>query len=659
MRTGAILSLLLLLQGCSSKGDSAPGPSAGAHLIFDRQAIEDRERFFDFPYPSDLRLDARGAPRFRFPNPAGKAQVEALADAVGDRHGFPVVPVAYFRFDAPLATRANGDLVAADPSSPFLLIDVEAGTLIPTVAQTLSPDDYLPENVLAVAPRPGFVLQPNRKYAFVVRTTADDAQGKPLAPQDPEQLRDALYAPLLAKLSALGVSTDTVAGATVFTTGDVVADTAAFTDKVIEGRTTPIEALAIDATDGATHERYCELRGTITLPQFQKGVPPYDKDGLFVLGGDGMPIEQRSEKVPITITLPKAPMPEGGYPLVMYFHGSGGDSYEAVDSGPKKTKDGPYEIGTGPSHVVAAHGFAMATSALPISPERVPGASSFDYLNFGNLPALRDNFRQGIIEQRLFMRALSKLTIDPATVSACSGMSLPAGATAYKLDTTPILAMGLSMGGMYTNLVSAVEPQIAAIVPTGAGGFWSYFVEVAAPKGVALRGIAGALLGTAPDPTFLHPTLHLFETAIEAVEPAVYMPRIARNPLPTHPVRSIYEPVGKDDQYFPTVLYDAIALSYRHPQAGDAVWPTMQDVLKLAGLEGLRGYPLTNNLKSLADKPYTGAVVQYEGDGIGDPHVIVFQLDAVKYQYGCFFETFRDRGVATIPPPAPLGTMCP
>jgi hypothetical protein len=634
--------------------------------LFDLQAIDDRERFFDFPYPSDLRLDARGAPRFRFANPAGKAQVDALQAAAADRLGFPVVPVAYFRFDRPLAARSNGELIAAEPSSPLLLIDLEEGALVPTVGQTLAPDDYVPENVLAVAARPGFVLHPRRKYAFVVRTSAGDAQGSPLAASaEIERLRGAssaagaLYAPLFTELAALAIPTETVAAATVFTTGDVVADTAAFTDEVIEGRSTPIEGLAIDATDGATHDRYCELRGTITLPQFQKGVPPYDVDGLFVLGEDGLPVEQRSEKVPISLTLPKQPMPEGGYPLVMYFHGSGGDSYEAVDSGPKKTKDGPYEIGTGPSHVVAAHGFAMATSALPISPERVPGASSFDYLNFGNLPALRDNFRQGIIEQRLFMRALSKLTIDPSTVAACSGMSLPPGATSYRLDTTPILAMGLSMGGMYTNLVSAVEPQIAAIVPTGAGGFWSYFVEVATPKGVALRGIAGALLGTGPDPTFLHPTLHLFETAIEAVEPAVYMPRIARNPLPAHPVRSIYEPVGKDDQYFPTVLYDAIALSYRHPQAGDAVWPSMQSALKLAGLDGLRNYPLTDNLKSVSSKPYTGAVVQYEGDGIGDPHVIVFQLDAVKYQYGCFFETFRDRGAATIPAPAALGTACP
>jgi hypothetical protein len=52
-------------------------------------------------------------------------------------------------------------------------------------------------------------------------------------------------------------------------------------------------------------------------------------------------------------------------------------------------------------------------------------------------------------------------------------------------------------------------------------------------------------------------------------------------------------------------------------------------------------------------------VVQYEGDGIYDPHGIYAQLDEVKYQYGCFFETFLARGVATVPAPAPLGTACP
>jgi hypothetical protein len=52
-------------------------------------------------------------------------------------------------------------------------------------------------------------------------------------------------------------------------------------------------------------------------------------------------------------------------------------------------------------------------------------------------------------------------------------------------------------------------------------------------------------------------------------------------------------------------------------------------------------------------------MVAYEGDGIGDPHVICAQLDAVKYQYGCFHSSFTRTGQATIPAPAPLGTPGP
>ncbi|MFI5302949.1 MAG: hypothetical protein ACHREM_33070, partial [Polyangiales bacterium] len=159
--------------------------------------------------------------------------------------------------------------------------------------------------------------------------------------------------------------------------------------------------------------------------------------------------------------------------------------------------------------------------------------------------------------------------------------------------------------------------------------------------------------------SYLHPTLQLLETAWETSEPMVFMPRLARRPLPGHPTRSIYEAVGKDDSYFPTVVYDAIALAYGHPETGDQVWPTMQDALKLEGLDGLRSYPLTMNLTSESGAPYTAAIVQYLGDGVYDPHAIYSQLDTVKYQYGCFFETFLKHGKATFTAPQPLGTPCP
>jgi putative ABC transport system ATP-binding protein len=85
----------------------------------------------------------------------------------------------------------------------------------------------------------------------------------------------------------------------------------------------------------------------------------------------------------------------------------------------------------------------------------------------------------------------------------------------------------------------------------------------------------------------------------------------------------------------------------------------VETALGLVGLGGMLPYPVKNDSTSASGAAYTGAVVQYAGDGIYDPHAIYSQLDAVKYQYGCFFETFAKTGTATIPAPAALGTPCP
>jgi hypothetical protein len=303
----------------------------------------------------------------------------------------------------------------------------------------------------------------------------------------------------------------------------------------------------------------------------------------------------------------------------------------------------------------------MAGSALPVNPERLPGAKDTSYLNLNNLSAMRDTFRQGIVEQHLFLDALEALTIDPSVLSACTGVSLPPGATAYKFDTSHVLAQGQSMGGMYTNLVSAAEPRIIASVPTGAGGYWSHFILIT-PLFPSVASLVGtALLGTQADLTFMHPGLSLFETAAEAVDPMVSMPRLARRPLPNHPMRPIYEPCGQGDSYFPEATYDAMALAYGHKEAGDTVWASMQAALKLEGRDGILPYPVSNDVEQEGDHPqvYTGVVVQYKGDGVYDPHALYSQLDAVKYQYGCFFSTFLQKGTATVPAPAALGTPCP
>ena len=671
-----LLGLVPLLLQCSATN---PGATAtGTELEFDLHAdLGTADGFFRAPWPSDLRLSAEGTPDLRgFPNPLDLVLVSGLVKAGQQRHGFPQISVAQFHFTAPVASQDWTKVIAADKTSPILLVDIdeaspERGRLFPTVAVTPSADRYMPENMLAIAPRPGFILHEKRKYAFVVRASLRDAAGAPLGvakgfapmkaleapPADPELRAWKLYEPLWPALRQIGVEPAEVVAATVFTTGDVVQELADLSSAVRTKFSVDITDLAVDPTDGASHDRFCELKGKVVYPQFQKGALPFDTDGLFDIGSDGLPIKQRDETAPISITLPKTAMPTGGYPLVLYFHGSGGLSDALVDEGPSLTPTDEGVIGQGPAYVLSPHGFAVAGSALPVNPERFPGAIETQYLNFNNLASFRDIFRQGVVEQRMFIDALEKVTIAPAIVAACTGLSLPGSETSYHFSTTPLLAQGQSMGGMYTNLMSAVEPRIKASVPTGAGGFWSGMILTTK----VVDGAAGKLkvvLGTG-DLTYLHPTLSLLEVAWESAEPYVFMPRIAHRPLAGHSARSIYEPTGKGDRYFSIEIYDGAALAYGHVQAGDAVWPSMQDALALDGRGGIRPYPVSQNMKSENGETYTAAVVQYEGDGIADPHSIYRQLDAVKYQYGCFLETFRAKGVATIPKPAALGTPCP
>ncbi len=694
----ALLPLALLVLGCltplgCSSDDPAPAADTATTALFDASALASPEGFYNFPYPSDLRLTPEGTPDLTgFPYPTFLETVNGIRKAAMDRPGFPVVPVAYFRFNGAIPPLAENDVVAAHTASNLLLIDIDPegapGTLVPVVATTPPEDPYVPSNLLAVAARPGFVLHPNRSYAFVVKRTLGDAAGKALgvpeylatlaagkAPSGPEGAAAlALYTPLFETLDTLGVPRSDVAAATVFTTGDVVQRLADWSTALVAKHPLTLESIAVDPDDGASHERYCELHGVVRYPQFQTGTPPYDSEGRFVIGSDGLPEKQGEEAAPFVISLPLGPMPAAGFPLVLYFHGSGGLSTSVVDRGtwhpesdPTKCPEGTTDEwlgvsgcntkGEGPSHVVAEHGFAAAGSALPVNPERLPGAAETEYLNFNNLAAGSDLFQQGAIEQRMFLEALSKLEITPDMVASCAGLSLPAGETSYHFDAASVFGQGQSMGGQYTNLVSAIEPRIRASVPTGAGGYWSHFILHTTLIDNVASIVGTVVLGTQAELTFMHPALSVFETAWEPVDPMVYMPRLARRPLPGHPVRSIYEPVGLGDSYFPTETYDAMVLAYGHNQAGTEVWPTMQEALSLAGLEGILPYPVSDNRTSEDGTPYTGVVVQYEGDGVYDPHALYSQLDEVKYQYGCFLKTALD-GKARVLAPKALGSGC-
>jgi hypothetical protein len=671
--------------------DAKSGPDGGdaaaaTTVVFDLAAdTTNPASFYSLPFPSDLRLNSAGAPDYSgFPGSSASSVVSGMLPLASSRKGFSSLAVGYFQFTAPMAPIDPTTVIPAGKGSSILLLDVDPasptrGAFFPTVAWTPPADVYTAANVVTVAAEPGFVMFPSRKHAFIILREQLDAKSDKLGIAPALALLEhgmtptgtngtaaaALYAPLFDTLKIVGIAADDVAAATVFTTGDEVAVTATMSTALVMSYPVAVTNLSVTTTGsdaGSSYPRICELQGTVTLPQFQAGTAPFaTSGGNFQLGSDGLPIKQGELAVPMAISLPTTgPMPTAGYPLVLYFHGSGGVSTEFIDRGPILTPDGGETPGQGPAYVLAPFGFAMAGAALPQNPERVPGATETEYIQVGNLSSLLGIFRQGVIEQRMFLAALASLTIDPTLVAAgCPAVSVPMGQMIH-FDPASFFSQGQSMGGMYTNLITAVEPSFRAALPTGAGGFWTYFLFQSAFVPNA-NGLLEVALGVNNEQlNFMHPALSMTETGIEAIDPIVSAPRLSRNPLPGTNARPIYEPVGQNDSYFSNDVYNAVATAYGHKEVGSIVWPGMQTELTEDGLGGILPYPTSQDVVSGAGSPYTGVVVQYNADLItGNGHYIYAQLDTVKYQYGCFFSTVLKTGVGLVPAPAPLGTPCP
>ena len=50
-------------------------------------------------------------------------------------------------------------------------------------------------------------------------------------------------------------------------------------------------------------------------------------------GSDGKPAPVRTESLRVAITVPEGPMPAGGWPVVLYAHGTGGSYLSFVSDG--------------------------------------------------------------------------------------------------------------------------------------------------------------------------------------------------------------------------------------------------------------------------------------------------------------------------------------
>ncbi|MBX3273647.1 MAG: hypothetical protein KF729_25510 [Sandaracinaceae bacterium] len=661
LRLEPLLACALIMCGgedpssdAGSPDDAAVAAPAAARVSYASDAL------FDAPWPDErLRGEDGTVCVDGFPNPLRAGIVDQLKGIVCGAAGFGVSSTIYLPLDGPIdpATLPSLGASAGEDATAFVM-DVDpdggaAGTRAPADVAFLAAAGPYAENVVALLPLQGRPLAPNRLYAAVLTTGVRGRDGAPLAVapataalvrgERPPGLSEAAHAAhrvALAALAAAGVDLARVASTAVFRTWDPTAELRAARAQLLAGAPPELEA---DFTAAEVYDELCVFHTTVRMPDLQSGDAPYSSvGGTWVRDGEGFAIRERA-LANVWVTVPRAPMPAGGFPTAVFVRTGGGGDRPMVDRGPRATAGGATVPGTGPARGFARAGFAGISVDGPLGGLRnVDGwDEQFAIFNINNPAGLRDNVRQSALELIHFTRLVPAIAID---ASSCPGLVTPGGDGVVELDGEHLAIMGHSMGATIAPLAVALEPAYRALILSGAGGSWIRNV-VYKERPVHVRPAAETLLrygARGIDVVEHDPALALLQWAGEPADPQVY---------PLHDgAQHVLMFQGILDTYIPPPVANPLSLALGLDHAGSPLDETLgarfTPLGELLSFSGGRRIPLP------AAENRGGAtrvVVQHLEDGIEDGHEVAFQRAEPPLQYRCFLEGLRAGGAPRVP----------
>ena len=590
-----------------------PG-APGATGIF----MEEPANFFDQPFPCDTRRRSNGSPDIQdFPNPYGLALLnQYIEEAMASLDGFANNGAVYFRFDSPLNrlllpsvfattnTEAAAFIVNVTEESDFY------GEFVPAEfwvfdADVPSPEYYVQPNVLAVRPLGGFPMRPGQQYACVVTRRLRDAVGNHLSPTSlvAAALSGDSSAPLYNLFGSLrswldsvdGIHAHDVAIATVFTVQDPVKELADAAKWLRENFTVELASPVEKQPNANDYDLYV---GKYIAPNFQTGEPPYETDGEIVVNASGEPTVQWLEEMTVAIALPQGkPMPPGGWPLVMYSHGTGGSYKTFLKS---------------VAEDFALQGIAGMSINQPLHGDRYTGPPvdvELYSFNFMNPLAARSLFRQAALD----FVSLAMFAEE---------FKFSASGTTVSFNKDKIAYMGHSQGGLTGALYLAVDNSSKAAVLSGAGGGLAYTIllrkELDSGTNVDIKETLEAVLNLADgdELNLFHPAITLAQTLVEATDPINYSPfyfypRMRQDPL------NLLITEGVEDPYTPAVTTENLAVAGLVPPIAPVVHAHLG--FDLAGLAALDS-PVQGNMVLADGTVATAGVVQFNGYG----HFVAF-----------------------------------
>lgn len=663
----------LVLQGCYDD----------TQMVLDLRGGE----FFDKGFPSDLRVDQQGhIDMSGYPKPwlaLNPTLIHYRKQVEQNVQGFaPDMPM-YMRFEGDIEADdlkfLSNPKAYASSNSPVQLIDVDPNSdergrrFVIDVEYKFKGDEYRPEDLLQVLPA-GQYLKENTTYALVVTRDIAPEHASKLEPneilnallkgKDPRKEDKkisksmaskalSVYQSLRAQWDIEGRDVNDIIGATVWTTGSPSAKMKNLAEQVAQWPAPqPVSEFVVkEETDD-----YCIIESEWSVPGIQQGAFPYV---LPIAGGQveytshGEPIVTYHRTTPFVLTIPKTPMPEQGYPVLFYNHGTDGNAAQVFERG-TTVADGTLTRQGSPAQVAAIRGWAATgmgghfgadhQDQIPVLDAIVDGIDGLSLnigaYNFMNIKSMRGNMMQMVAERTAFRRLVDNVQLD---ASLCADADIAAsnnGKIYFNQDVQVV--MGQSLGSFTAGAQAGTDPKpFQGYIATGAG---SYDLQLV----MNLAKLPNRKpLGNVLEPLF-------FYTGVNDITQDRFHPLWAMSDLLmadsdfTHNLSQFHRGDQQDAPHYLVVegffddwvtvpsqqdLLRAMQVDF----VGDELSVPTQDQL-LPSIKNAGGRQLTAPAGSNVDAARTSAVVRYAEDGIKSGHNVVFQYDQAKHQVGCFLQ---------------------
>jgi predicted esterase len=597
--------------------------------------------FYRQPFPSDVRLVNGKIDLSGHPDPGNVGGVDFTAQYIRaieeDYDGFGLTQPVFFQFTDPLD---ESTLTIDGPGATIQLIRLPGGERVPIQIQyEREKGQFICASSLAVAPVDGFVLAPRTTYAVLITTRVKSFDGQtPIqdgdfaailseaTPDDPFlAAAQSAFAPIASRADRAEIAV-----ASVYTTGDPGAS-AGHVRAAVGGAPAAVLSDAVRCTGAAVspcaegQARTCpaesnafhQIHAKVTSPILQRGTRPYltagdGTEGALARAANGAVMVTGSEEICVAIAIPKAAMPAGGWPILIYGHGTGGDFLSGMG-----------QVATD----MAAEGIAVITfdgmmhgprQGLPAAARQDPGKLFF---NAQNPRAARDNVLQGAADIHNLVRLVEALELTDAAVGV-----------AARFDPGAVLYFGHSQGTVVGAPFFTTNERLAAAVFSGAGAeIGLTMVHKRKPNDVA--SLTRAIFG---DQTIsrLHPMIGLMSLFFGPSDATPFAPSLAAGQV------HFLHVYGRNDGFTPDVTQKALARAGGYPIVGQVIEP-IDGVSQVAS-------PASRNLGGASvgaiqfEPPLAGGELEYDGHFVGsrDP--------AARAAIRAFLGTAARTGVAEI-----------